>query len=122
MTLNEVEQAIRNLITNQPMVSSGPTGDVVNNILSIINSYRNFRFLLQNHPAQDTFKFNAMNIAQRTEGELANAVVQTLQERGINLMMYMPAPQPQFGVNPPNYNNYILTSLFFHINPGLSQH
>lgn len=103
MTLNEVEQAIRNLITNQPMVSSGPSGDIVNNILSIIGSYRNFRFLVQNHPAQDSFKFNALNISQRTETELANAICQTLQERGINIMIYM---QPQYGMPQTTYNSY----------------
>ena len=104
MTLNEVEQAIRNLITNQPMVTSGPSGDVVNNLLSIINSYKNFRFLVQNHPAQDSFKFNALNISQRTETELANAVCQTLQERGINLMMYMNANQ--YGMMQTNYSSF----------------
>lgn len=104
MTLNEVEQAIRNLITNQPMVSSGPSGDVVNSILQIISSYRNFRFLVQNHPAQDSFKFNALNISQRTETELANAMCQTLQERGINLMMYM---QPnQYSMTQTAYNSF----------------
>ena len=106
MTLNEVEQAIRNLITNQPVVSSGPSGDVINNILSVINSYRNLKFLLQNHPAQDSFKFNAMNISQRAESELANAINQTLQERGINLMMYSQTTVNGFGMNPPTYNNY----------------
>ena len=106
MTLNDVEQAIRNLITNQPMVSSGPSGEVINNILSIINSYRNFRFLLQNHPAQDSFKFNALNISQRTENELSNAICQTLQERGINLVMYMQAPQ--FSMNQTNKNQFLL--------------
>ncbi len=103
MTLNDVEQAIRNLITNQPMVSSGPSGEIINNLLSIINSYRNFRFLLQNHPAQDSFKFNALNISQRTENELSNAICQTLQERGINLIMYMQQVPPP--MNQPNFNN-----------------
>lgn len=105
MTLNEVEQAIRNLITNQPMVTSGSSGEVVNSILSIINSYRNFSFLIQNHPAQDTFKFNAMNISQRMESDISNLICQTLQERGINLMMYMPATQFNAGQNPYMYQN-----------------
>lgn len=90
MTLNDVEQAIRNLITSQPMISSGPSGEVVSSILSIINSYKNFRFLIQNHPSQDSFKFNALNITTRAESELAGVIVQTLQERGINPMVYMP--------------------------------
>ena len=106
MTLNDVEQGIRNLITNQPMVTTGSSGEVVNSIMSIISSYRNFRFLIQNHPSQDSFKFNAMNNAQRMEAELAGLIVQTLQERGINLMMYMPA-SAQYGVaqNPYMYGN-----------------
>lgn len=104
MTLNEIEQAIRNLITNQPMISSGASGEIINNLLSMINSYRNFKFLIQNHPAQDSFKFNALNISQRTENDLSNAIIQTLQERGINLMMYL--SQSQFGMNQTTFNGF----------------
>ena len=106
MTLNDVEQAVRNLITNQPMITTGSSGEVVNSLMSIISSYRNFRFLIQNHPAQDSFKFNTMNLAQRMESEMSNLIVQTLQERGINLMVYMPATA-QFGgtQNPYLYGN-----------------
>lgn len=106
MTLNDVEQAVRNLITNQPLVTTGSSGEVINSLMSIISSYRNFRFLIQNHPAQDSFKFNTMNLAQRMESEMSNLIVQTLQERGVNLMVYMPATA-QFGStqNPYLYGN-----------------
>ena len=118
MTLNEVEQAIRNLITNQPMVTTGPSGDVVNSILSVINSYRNFRFLIQSHPAQDSFKFNSLNLSQRMESDLSNVICQTLQERGINLMMYMPASQ--FGMNQNPYPYNMTNNVGANLSPNMS--
>ena len=40
MTINELEQAIRNLIASQPEISSGSNSGVINSALSLIYSYR----------------------------------------------------------------------------------
>ena len=94
MTVNELEQAIRNLIASQPMITSGASGEMINSVLSVVYSFREFAFRLQNHPFQDALKVNMLNVAQKVENDLVISVCQMMQERGINLMLY--APQSQF--------------------------
>ena len=102
MTVNELEQGIRNLIATQPMVLSGVNGEIVNNVLSIIDAYRSFNFRVQSYPCQDVLKFSLSNESAKMENNLSSLVCQVLQERGINLMLYIPQ-QSQFG---PMINNY----------------
>ena len=39
MTINELEQGIRNLIATQPMVTTGANGEVINGVNAIIDAY-----------------------------------------------------------------------------------
>lgn len=89
MTVNEVEQAIRNLMMNQPMISAGPMGGMVNSAISILESYRAFTMSVQTYPVQDNFKFGMMAEMQRFENNLTMSVCQAFQEKGINIMAYM---------------------------------
>ena len=95
MTVNELEQGLRNLIASQPMVLSGVNGEIVNNALAIIDAYRNFNFRVQSYPYQDVLKVNLSNESAKTEVTLSNLVCQVLQERGINLLLYMQTPGAQ---------------------------
>lgn len=97
MTVNELEQALRNLIASQPMITSGSSGEVINSVLSIVYSYREFVFRLQSHPYQDALKFNMLNESQRVENDLVISVCQIMQERGINIMLYAPSNQYNTG-------------------------
>lgn len=103
MTVNELEQGIRNLIATQPMVLSGVNGEIVNNVLSIIDGFRSYNFRVQSYPCQDVLKFSLSNEVSKMESTLSALVCQVLQERGINLMLYIPQPQNQYG---PMINNY----------------
>lgn len=103
MTINELEQGLRNLIATQPMVTAGPVGEVVNCVLSMIDAFRNLSFKIQSYPAQDVLKFNMLNESQKLENNFSNWVCQVMQERGINLMLYIPRNQPQMA---PMVNQY----------------
>lgn len=103
MTINELEQGIRNLIATQPMVTTGPSGDVVNGVLSLIDAFRNFNFKLQTYPSPDALKFNLTGEIQKLEANFTNMVINVLQERGINIMLYVPRNQTAFG---PMVNQY----------------
>lgn len=94
MTINELEQAIRNLIATQPAVMTGSSGEVVNGVLSIIDAFRNLSFRVQTYPVQDVMKFNMNSEMQKFENNFSTMVCQMLQERGINLMLYVPRMQP----------------------------
>lgn len=97
MTINELEQAIRNLIASQPEISSGSNSGVINSTLSLIYSYRELAYKVQNHPEKDALKVNMTNQCMGLESALVISVCQVMQERGINLMLY--APTSQFGIN-----------------------
>ena len=103
MTVNELEQGIRNLIATQPMVLSGVNGEIVNNVLSIIDAYRSFNFRVQSYPCQDVLKFTLSSESAKMESNLSALVCQVLQERGINLMLYIPQASNQYG---PMINSY----------------
>ena len=89
MTVNELSQAIRNLMMSQPMISAGPMGGVINSAMAILDSYRNFAINVQTYPMQDSFKFNSMAEMQRFENTLTMLICQSFQEKGINVMAYM---------------------------------
>lgn len=103
MTVNELEQAIRNLIASQPMITSGPSGEAINSVLSVVYSFREFAFRLQNHPFQDALKVNMLGDVQKVENDLVISICQMMQERGINLMLYVPVNQYGAGVPQANY-------------------
>lgn len=103
MTINELEQGMRNLIATQPMVTAGANGEVVNGVLSLIDAYRNFGFRVQTYPCQDVLKFTMSNEAAKLENNLCSLVCQVMQERGINLMLYIAPTQNRFG---PMVNQY----------------
>ena len=108
MTIIEVDQAIRNLIVSQPMITTGPMGSVVSSVMSILDSYRNFNLAVQSYPMQDSLKFNLMAETQRMENSICMSITQALQERGINIMSFM-----MQGQYPQNRNNGMLSSLIF---------
>ena len=97
MTINELEQGIRNLIATQPMVSAGANGEVINGINAIIDAYRNLNFRIQAYPCQDVMKFGLTNESAKLENTLSNLALQVMQERGINLMLYVPRMNAGFG-------------------------
>lgn len=103
MTINELEQGMRNLIATQPMVTAGANGDVVNGVLSLIDAYRNLNFRVQSYPCQDVLKFTMVNESAKMENTLCSLVCQVMQERGINLMLYIAPAQNRFG---PMVNQY----------------
>lgn len=90
MTINELDQGIRNLIASQPMVSAGVNGEVINGINSLIDAYRNLCFRVQSYPCQDVMKFGLSNEISKIEATFTGLALQVLQERGINLMLYVP--------------------------------
>ena len=97
MTINELDQGIRNLIASQPMVSAGVNGEVINGINSLIDAYRNLCFRVQSYPCQDVMKFGLSNEISKIETTFTNLAVQVLQERGVNLLLYIPRTGAQYG-------------------------
>ena len=104
MTINELEQGLRNLIATQPMVTTGANGAVVSGINSLIDACKNFSYRIQSYPGQDVLKFGIANEVSKIENTLCNLACQVMQERGINLMLYIvPQNQPGYG---PMVNSY----------------
>lgn len=103
MTIQELEQAVRNLIATQPMVTAGANGEVVSSVLSLIDAFRNLNFRVQTYPCQDVLKFTMTNESAKLENNLCSLVCQVMQERGINLMLYIAQSQNHFG---PMVNQY----------------
>ena len=103
MTINELDQGLRNLIASQPMVTSGVNGEVINGINSLIDAYRNLSFRIQSYPCQDVMKFGLTNEVAKLESNFAGLATQVLQERGINIMLYIPRTGAQYG---PMMNGY----------------
>ena len=97
MTINELEQGIRNLIASQPMAVAGPNGDVINGINSLIDAFRNLSFRVQSYPCQDVMKFGLANESAKLENTLSNLACQVLQARGINIMLYIPRNGAGYG-------------------------
>lgn len=103
MTINELDQGLRNLIASQPMVTTGVNGEVINGINSLIDAYRNLSFRIQSYPCQDVLKFGLTNEIAKLESNFTGYAVQVLQERGINIMLYIPRTGAQYG---PMMNGY----------------
>lgn len=101
MNIIELEQGLRNLIASQPMVLSGNMGEVVRGVLGVTEAYRNFMFRVQSYPVQDVFKFSLISETQKIENDIAGLACAMLQERGINMMLYV--PQPNNGFSAPNF-------------------
>ncbi len=90
MTINELEQGLRNLIATQPIVTTGANGEVISGINSIIDAYRNLAYRIHTYPSQDIMKFGLSNESAKLENTLSNLVLQVMQERGFNLLLYIP--------------------------------
>lgn len=103
MTINELDQGLRNLIASQPMVTAGVNGEVINGINSLIDAYRNLSFRVQSYPCQDVMKFGLTNEVAKLESNFTSLACQVLQERGINIMLYIPRTGAQYG---PMMNGY----------------
>lgn len=114
MTINELDQGIRNLIASQPMVSAGANGEVIGGINSLIDAYRNLCFRIQSYPCQDVMKFGLSNEISKIETTFTNLAVQVLQERGINLLLYIPRTGAQYG---PMQSGFGMVNTM--VNPGV---
>ena len=97
MTINELDQGIRNLLSSQPMVQAGVNGEVITGINSLIDAYRNLCFRVQSYPCQDVMKFGLSNEITKIETTFTTLACQVLQERGINIMLYIPRTGAQYG-------------------------
>ena len=97
MTINELDQGIRNLLSSQPMVQAGVNGEVITGINSLIDAYRNLSFRVQSYPCQDVMKFGLSNEVSKIETTFTSLACQVLQERGINIMLYIPRTGAQYG-------------------------
>ena len=97
MTINELDQGIRNLLSSQPMVQAGVNGEVITGINSLIDAYRNLSFRVQSYPCQDVMKFGLSNEISKIETTFTSLACQVLQERGINIMLYIPRTGAQYG-------------------------
>ncbi len=95
MTINELEQGLRNLMASQQAILSSPIGTEIRGLLNVTESYREFMFRLQTYPAQDMFLTQVSSRAKQFENEITSFATSTLQEKGINLLLYV--PQNSFG-------------------------
>lgn len=94
MTVNEVNQAIRNLMVSQPMVTSGPFGAMISNALNMIDNFRAFSMSITAYPMQDSLKFGMTAELSRLDNSLSMLIVQNFQEKGLNLFGMMQMAQP----------------------------
>ena len=113
MTIHEVEQAIRNLMISQPMITASPMGSTITNILSVIDNFKNFKLSIQAYPIQDSFKFVSFNECQRLENTLSLSACQILQEKGINLMTYLTPMPNAFNPMPQMPNQNMMGQVMF---------
>lgn len=90
MTIIELEQGLRNLIATEPAVLAGNLGDVIRSVLGVTEAYRNYVFKVQTYPVQDVFRFTLLSNLQRIEGDITGSALAMLNERGINMMLYVP--------------------------------
>lgn len=90
MNIIELEEGLRNLIATQPAVLSGANGKVISGIKNIIESHKAFAFRIEEYPENDILKVGLTNESSKLELNLVSYVCQVLQERGINIMLYVP--------------------------------
>ena len=90
MNIVELEEGLRNLIATQPTILSGANAPIISGINSIIESHKTFLYEVERYPEQDILKIGLTNEANKLEMNLTSYVCQILQERGINIMLYVP--------------------------------
>ena len=89
MNIIELEEGLHNLIATQPAILNGPNGAVISGIKSIIEAHKVFSFRLEEYPEQDILKIGLLNESSKLELNFTSYVCQILQERGINIMLYV---------------------------------
>lgn len=90
MNIIELEEGLRNLISTQPNVMSGNNAHIISGLKSIIEAYKIFNFRIEEYPEQDILKVGVLNQTSSLEMNLVSYACQILQERGINIMLYVP--------------------------------
>lgn len=90
MNILELEEGLRNLIATQPMILSGENAGVISGIKNIIEAHKAFSFRVSEYPSQDILKIGLMNESSKLELNLTSYACQILQEKGINIMLYVP--------------------------------
>ena len=103
------------------MLTAGVNGDVINGINSLIDAFRTLNFRVQSYPCQDVMKFGLANESAKFENTLSNLALQVLQERGINLLLYIPRANSNYGpmvnqygmVNPPIDANMMMGQMMY---------
>jgi len=90
MNILELEEGLRNLIATQPMILSGENAGVISGIKNIIEAHKAFSYRVSEYPSQDILKIGLMNESSKLELNLTSYVCQILQEKGINIMLYVP--------------------------------
>ena len=56
MNIIELEEGLRNLITTQPAILSGPNAAVISGIKNIIEAHKVFIYRVEEYPEQDILK------------------------------------------------------------------
>lgn len=90
MNILELEEGLRNLIATQPAILKGENSNVVTSIKNIIEAHKAFLYSVEEYPENDTLKLGVINESAKLELNLISYVCQVLQERGINIMLYVP--------------------------------
>ena len=90
MNIIELEEGLRNLISTQPNIMSGNNAHIISGLKSIIEAYKTFNFRIEEYPEQDILKVGVLNETSSLEMNLVSYACQVLQERGINIMLYVP--------------------------------
>ena len=65
-------------------------GKVISGIKNIIESHKAFSFRVEEYPENDILKIGLTTESSKLELNLVSYVCQVLQERGINIMLYVP--------------------------------
>lgn len=113
MTVNDVNQSLRNLMVSQPMMATGPLGVCFSSALNIIDGFKAFSMSVSAYPVQDSLKYNMTTELARLDGVVSNIICQSFQEKGVNLLAFMPMgqmnmmpqSQPMFSGANPMQNN-----------------
>lgn len=90
MNIIELEEGLRNLIATQPSILNGENAETISGIKNLIEAHKTFSFRIEEYPNQDILKIGILNESSKLELNLTSYVCQVLQERGINIMLYVP--------------------------------
>ena len=124
MNIIELEEGLRNLIATQPAVLSGPHASVIGGIKNIIEAHKMFIYRVDEYPQQDVLKVGLLNESSKLEINLVSYVCQILQERGINIMLYVPKYAAVYDQQINKYVDRVLhenSSLYSNANAQISQ-